>query len=152
MLSSQAQNRFRGTGTSIAQSSRAGPVSNIWQEPENYCQCSWSMESWNRSHVQMAVYRGIVTAQMSLLRQRMTETYERFSGQSRGENIGMTNTRETNTCPVCGQKELEYMEICPVCEWQNDTAQLRHPDWDGCANNMSLNEAREAYKKGKKIR
>lgn len=63
----------------------------------------------------------------------------------------MMNTPETNICPVCGKTKLEYMEICSVCEWQNDPVQIRHPDWDGCANKMSLTQAREAYSKGKKI-
>lgn len=64
----------------------------------------------------------------------------------------MKNATETNICPVCGEARLGYMEICPVCDWQNDLVQLKHPDWDGCANIMSLNQAKEAYKKGEKVR
>ncbi len=60
--------------------------------------------------------------------------------------------QETNICPVCHKSRLAYMEICPVCEWQNDPVQFRHPDWEGCANNMSLENAREAFSKGKQIR
>ena len=59
---------------------------------------------------------------------------------------------ETNICPVCGQSVLKAFEICPVCDWQNDRVQVKHPDWEGCANNMSLNQAREAWKSGKEIR
>jgi hypothetical protein len=59
---------------------------------------------------------------------------------------------ETNRCPVCGKTILEYMEICPVCQWQNDIAQRDNPDWKGCANNMSLNQAKAAYKKGEQIK
>jgi len=59
--------------------------------------------------------------------------------------------KEINKCPVCGKADLEYMEICPVCEWQNDLAQRDNPDWGGCANNMSLNQARIAYQNGKKV-
>ena len=58
---------------------------------------------------------------------------------------------ETNICPVCGKAQLEYMEICPVCEWQNDMVQFRHPDWQGGANKMSLHQAREAYNSGRPI-
>ena len=65
--------------------------------------------------------------------------------------IGMKNTSEANDCPVCGKSTVEAFEICPVCDWQNDLVQLRHPDWDGCANNMSLNQAREAWKNGEPI-
>lgn len=61
------------------------------------------------------------------------------------------NMNGTNICPVCGQSELEAFEICPVCEWQNDRVQLAHPDMGGGANNMSLNHAKEAWKKGEKI-
>lgn len=64
---------------------------------------------------------------------------------------GMKNATETNVCPVCGKSQLGYMEICPFCEWQNDLVQLRHPDWEGCANRMSLDEAKEAYSKGEKV-
>lgn len=59
---------------------------------------------------------------------------------------------DVNPCPVCGKTLLAWMDICDVCEWQNDHYQLHHPDKGGCANNMSLNEAREAYKLGKRIR
>ncbi len=58
---------------------------------------------------------------------------------------------ETNKCPVCGRSELGYFDICPYCEWQNDDYQRTHPDSGGCANNMSLNEARKAYQEGQPI-
>jgi hypothetical protein len=62
------------------------------------------------------------------------------------------STQEMNRCPVCGKSWLGYMDICPVCEWQNDMVQLNHPDWEGCANKMSLNQAREAYQKEEQIK
>ena len=57
-------------------------------------------------------------------------------------------------CPVC--KKYEFDEsgdscICKVCGWENDPVQDDHPDWGGFANQMSLNEAREAYKSGEKV-
>ena len=58
---------------------------------------------------------------------------------------------ETNKCPVCGKTDLGDFEICSVCEWQNDHYQMDHPDRQGGANVMSLNEARQAYKNGEKI-
>ena len=58
---------------------------------------------------------------------------------------------EKTKCPVCGKTLLSHFEICDICGWQNDRYQLRHPDEGGCANNMSLNEAREAYKRGEKV-
>ena len=38
-------------------------------------------------------------------------------------------------------------EICPVCGWQDDDIQNDDPDLEGGANEMSLNQAKEAYKK-----
>ncbi len=64
----------------------------------------------------------------------------------------MPQFRNKNICPVCGRKMLEEYEICDICDWQNDSVQLRRPEWEGCANNMSLNEARKAFSEGKKIR
>lgn len=57
-------------------------------------------------------------------------------------------------CPVCGKYEFEEKgdyDICEVCNWENDPLQTAEPDYKGGANHMSLNEAREAYKKGIKI-
>jgi hypothetical protein len=57
-------------------------------------------------------------------------------------------------CPVCGKFEFEYegsFDICEVCGWHDDLIQEENPDEKYCANQMSLNEAREAYKKGKRL-
>ena len=54
-------------------------------------------------------------------------------------------------CPVCGKTEVEEYEFCNVCGWQHDPIQYIEPDLDGGANDMSLNQARKAYKEGKKI-
>ena len=62
------------------------------------------------------------------------------------------STNETNVCPVCGRSTLEAFEVCPVCEWQNDRVQMAHPDMEGGANNMSLNQAKQAWKNGEPIR
>lgn len=54
-------------------------------------------------------------------------------------------------CACCGQKTLEcedFYEICPVCGWEDDPLQRDEPDYQGGANQMSLNEAKEAYKNG----
>lgn len=66
----------------------------------------------------------------------------------------MKNTQETELgciCPVCGKAWLEWFEFCEYCDWQNDRYQMYHPDAEGCANNMSLNQAKEAYAKGEPI-
>ena len=57
-------------------------------------------------------------------------------------------------CPVCGKFEFEghaSYDICEVCGWEDDGFQERHPDEDGGANHMSLNQAREAYAKGEPV-
>ena len=42
-------------------------------------------------------------------------------------------------------------DICPVCNWEDDLVQLDDPDEEDCANHMSLNQAREAWKNGQKV-
>lgn len=57
-------------------------------------------------------------------------------------------------CPVCGKYEFEQEDnfsICHCCMWENDGLQNHNPDYAGGANKMSLNEARKAYKEGKKV-
>ena len=56
-------------------------------------------------------------------------------------------------CPVCGKYEFSWeFDICPVCNWCHDEVQTEDPDFTGGANDMSLNQAREAYKKGEPIK
>ncbi len=51
-------------------------------------------------------------------------------------------------CPVCGKYDfVRPFEDCPVCDWCNDVVQEEHPDWERCANSMSLNLAKAAYSK-----
>ena len=57
-------------------------------------------------------------------------------------------------CPVCKKHYFEFyddFDECPICGWTNDVVQKDKPDWEGCGDDMSLNEAREAYKNGKPI-
>ena len=61
---------------------------------------------------------------------------------------------ESYICPVCGKYTFEHAgeyDICPECGWEEDVLQLYDPDEEDCANHMSLNQAREAYKRGEKI-
>jgi len=55
------------------------------------------------------------------------------------------------TCPCCGKTKVGCFEICEECGWSNDYAQAAHPDMKDGDNEMSLNEARKAYKEGKEI-
>ena len=57
-------------------------------------------------------------------------------------------------CLVCGKSEFaerDNFDSCPVCYWENDDYQIRHPGKSG-ANRMSLNEARVAYREGRPIK
>lgn len=61
---------------------------------------------------------------------------------------------ESYLCPVCGKytfKSAGNFDICEVCGWEDDLVQLDDPNEEGCANRMSLNQAREAWKSGKKV-
>ncbi|MCR5182245.1 MAG: hypothetical protein K6D56_04430 [Clostridia bacterium] len=51
-------------------------------------------------------------------------------------------------CPVCGRHhfmERNAYEICPVCGWEDDPVQRREPDFEGGANELSLNQYRSRY-------
>jgi len=53
-------------------------------------------------------------------------------------------------CPCCKNKiftEHGAYEICPICHWEDDPVQSNDPDYAGGANQMSLNQAREAWLK-----
>ena len=59
-------------------------------------------------------------------------------------------SEEKYICPCCGHKTLPEQaggtyEICPVCGWEDDPVQLRDPDFEGGANKLSLNRAREQF-------
>jgi len=54
-------------------------------------------------------------------------------------------------CPCCGYFTLKHeppgtFEICPVCFWEDDNIQYNNPDYEGGANDVSLNQAHKNYK------
>ena len=58
-------------------------------------------------------------------------------------------------CPVCEKtifEEYDSFDICYVCRWEDSALQESDPDYAGGANDMSLNQAREAYRKGIPLR
>lgn len=66
-------------------------------------------------------------------------------------------------CKCCGYYTLEEepldpnmypgtFEICPVCFWEDDSLQYKDPELKGGANKVSLNEAKENFKKFGAIR
>ena len=55
-------------------------------------------------------------------------------------------------CPCClyytfEEKPSGTYDICPVCYWEDDIVQLADPDFSGGANDVSLNLAKENFKK-----
>ena len=53
-------------------------------------------------------------------------------------------------CPVCSKYKFAMnnnFDVCPVCEWENDGVQLQDPDYDGGANDISLNAYRAKWQK-----
>ena len=54
-------------------------------------------------------------------------------------------------CPCCDnftldEKPTGSYDICPICFWEDDPVQYHDPDFDGAANEMSLNQARANYR------
>ncbi len=59
-------------------------------------------------------------------------------------------TKTGKMCPVCGKHQFEEddnFEICPICGWEDDGLQRDEPDYDGGANEISLNQARKEWEK-----
>ena len=59
----------------------------------------------------------------------------------------MKNKKPGYPCPCCGfltrsSKDFGTYEICPVCKWEDDDIQTEDPNFEGGANEMSLNQAR----------
>jgi hypothetical protein len=55
-------------------------------------------------------------------------------------------------CPCCDHLTLQEppggsYDICPVCFWEDDGVQLSDPRYEGGANGVSLEEARENYRR-----
>ena len=55
-------------------------------------------------------------------------------------------------CPCCGFLTFPSDEpvpgsflICDICRWEDDDLQFSRPDYQGGANKVSLNEARENF-------
>ncbi len=54
-------------------------------------------------------------------------------------------------CPVCGRYEFDDInsyDVCDVCGWEDDKIQEDNPDEENCANIMSLNQMKKAWKMG----
>jgi len=65
-------------------------------------------------------------------------------------NGGNKTVEKDMMCPCCGKYKLEEIgeyEICSVCGWEDDPVQRKDPDFEGGANEKSLNQAREDFKR-----
>lgn len=58
-------------------------------------------------------------------------------------------TIEKFPCPCCGYRVFSRQpgssEKCPICQWEDDLAQLRFPRLAGSANHVSLEEAQHNF-------
>ena len=55
---------------------------------------------------------------------------------------------QKHICPVCGKyvfANIDDFDICPICNWENDSYGEEYPDSDGGANAISLNESRRIW-------
>ncbi|MCC2758026.1 MAG: CPCC family cysteine-rich protein [Ruminococcus sp.] len=59
---------------------------------------------------------------------------------------------EEMKCPCCGKRTVSEYDICDGCNWENDPVQLANPKLKSGANEMSLQEAIEAFKNGKEVK
>jgi len=52
-------------------------------------------------------------------------------------------------CPCCGHLVFKYEpgshEVCPICLWEDDLAQLRFPRMPGSSNQVSLEDAQRNF-------
>lgn len=60
-------------------------------------------------------------------------------------------------CPCCGYLTFKSppdgtFEICPVCYWEDDGVQKADPNFAGGANGISLNIAKENFRKHGAVR
>ena len=57
-------------------------------------------------------------------------------------------------CPCCNFKTLKEkptgtFQVCPICYWEDDDVQFYNQDYENGANMVSLNQAKENFKKYK---
>jgi hypothetical protein len=58
-------------------------------------------------------------------------------------------TQRPFRCPCCGEATIDEprsWDICSVCGWEDDPVQADNPDLAGGANDLSLNQARAAWR------
>ena len=57
---------------------------------------------------------------------------------------------EKFACPCCGYKTFGekpngHYDICPVCFWEDDPIQFDDPNYEGCANKVSLKQGQRNF-------
>lgn len=63
----------------------------------------------------------------------------------------MTDAPKRHRCLCCNHWTLQEeppgsFALCPVCGWEDDAFQAKHPDFAGGTNAVSLNTARRNFK------
>ena len=64
----------------------------------------------------------------------------------------MSNPAQGNfsKCKVCGLGDIEgEFSICDYCAWEDDDVQNKDPDFEGGANQMSLNQYKQFWEENK---
>ena len=82
-----------------------------------------------------------------------------FSGVSRldenGNIIGLLAEVPNRICACCGKPlriKSYCREVCRNCGWKDDRRQAADPELRGESNEMSLNEAKRAFRNGEKVK
>ena len=62
----------------------------------------------------------------------------------------VNNTFGKYKCPCCGfytlnSKAENTFQLCPVCYWEDDGVQFNDPNYEGGANQVCLNQAKENF-------
>lgn len=68
--------------------------------------------------------------------------------------MAKNDLEKKHLCPVCGKYEFEKrlsFDICEECGWQDDLLDEDNPDSVSGANEMTLDEAKEAYNNGEQV-
>lgn len=64
--------------------------------------------------------------------------------------IGVSTLRELFPCPCCGFRVFTfppgYHQVCPICSWEDNLAQLRFPLMPGGANRESLEVSQKNFR------
>lgn len=114
-------------------------------KPQDYCsQCGWVYDLEQMENPDLA------NKSNELSLNNYKKMYEELISEDPNYNyFGIEQTKSPHNCPVCGKYVFDNdnsFDICPFCGWEDDGIQLSDPNYDGGANDLSLNQYKEEYK------